>query len=123
MTKYKHPWYYSWRAMKGRCDRGGPGYDGVTYCPEWASSDQFYVDMGDRPPGTSLDRINSEMGYFPENCRWATRQEQTDNRPDYNIMLEGLNLKQWCDKLEMKYHTVYSRMRRGQTMEQALGKK
>jgi hypothetical protein len=79
--------YRSWLSMKTRCtnpnlkqwkDYGGRG---ITVCPEWLNSFQnFYNDMGKRPDGKTLDRINNNKGYEPSNCRWATSKEQTQNR-------------------------------------------
>lgn len=79
--------YKSWRAMIGRCEEPTNasyeryGARGVTVCDRWRQSFQdFHADMGDRPEGLSLDRIDNEKGYEPGNCRWATRSEQARNR-------------------------------------------
>lgn len=77
------PTYNSWDAMRKRClspnHKAYPSYGakGITVCERWATSfENFLADMGVRPQGTSLDRIDSSGNYTPENCRWATALEQ-----------------------------------------------
>lgn len=84
------PEYRSWQMMKNRClnpraqDYQYYGARGVTVCPQWVLSFRaFWEDMGDRPGEEyTLDRINNDEGYAPQNCRWATRKVQSRNR-DY----------------------------------------
>ena len=81
--KTKTPTWYSWAAMLSRC-RNPKGklamYKGISVCKKWEKFGAFYSDMGERPPGTSLDRMDGRKGYFPKNCRWATASEQAINR-------------------------------------------
>ncbi len=85
------PTYRTWRAMMGRCNNPNhkdyPKYGaaGISVSPHWYNFVNFLNDMGIRPTGKSIDRINGNLGYYKENCRWATAKEQ------------GRNLK--CNKL------------------------
>lgn len=78
--------YSSWRGMKDRCLNPNSvsyplyGGRGITICDEWITFDGFLADMGERPEGMSLDRIDPDGNYEPANCRWATPQQQVDNR-------------------------------------------
>jgi hypothetical protein len=76
----------SWQAMKNRClnPRGGDYKDyggrGISVCDRWLSFESFYEDMGPRPIGTSIERIDNSGNYEPGNCKWATPAEQHANK-------------------------------------------
>lgn len=78
--------YASWSSMHGRCFSKADvkyhlyGGRGITVCDRWMEFEYFLEDMGPRPQGKTLDRINGSLGYSPENCRWASMDEQQENR-------------------------------------------
>jgi hypothetical protein len=83
----QHPLYGSWRAMVERCtypahkDYANYGGRGITICDRWRQDFwAFVADMGERPAGHSLDRVDNDRGYSPDNCRWATASEQRINQ-------------------------------------------
>jgi hypothetical protein len=81
------PEYAIWAEMKKRClnqknkDYVRYGAKGITICKEWVDSfEQFYKDMGNKPEGFSIERIDNTKGYFPKNCKWANRSTQQRNK-------------------------------------------
>lgn len=116
--------YRSWEALCYRC-RGKKGAKyhryggrGITVCDRWQGADgfkNFYEDMGPRPsPDHSIDRIDNDKGYFKENCRWATRKEQANNRHRSQRTLtyngETKTLKEW-GRMVGKHGNILNRRR------------
>ncbi len=122
--------YRIWAGMKRRCKPGNTGNKahlyagkGITVCDEWQSFPRFLADMGEAPPGLTLDRRNGDLGYYKDNCRWATRTEQANNT-SCNVRLthEGRTqtVAQWAADLGLKSNTLIYRIRRGLPVEQVL---
>jgi hypothetical protein len=123
----RSPEYTSWQEMKRRCD---PNYKdkhlysdrGITLCEQWkASFNTFFADMGPKPfPEATVDRKNNDLGYSPENCRWATKMEQSHNSRKVRMLThngETLCLREWARRLGINHSTLSNRIAKGWTME------
>lgn len=115
--------YQIWQGMRGRCyNKHDPRYEryggrGITICDEWQEFSRFYdwsVNNGYQK-NLTIDRINNEEGYRPDNCRWATNETQANNR-ESNIKITIGNatrtLTQWCEIFQVDYRTTLSRYNR-----------
>ena len=110
--------YSTWRQMISRCtvktnhafkDYGGRG---ISVCKEWMSFHAFYADMGDKPHGTSIDRIDNNKGYSPDNCRWADKFQQARNtRANVFITHEGVTkcVSEWAAIIGCSSSTIRRR--------------
>ena len=102
---YGTPTYKSWAEMKSRCDhpeRSRGHYVNISYCKEWETFQNFFKDMGERPAGTSLDRIDPTGNYEPRNCRWADDFTQENNRTN-NVFYEIDGVKMTLPQIARKY--------------------
>jgi hypothetical protein len=87
--------WQSWKAMHNRCqDVNHPGWHryggrGIKVCMHWNDFENFFADMGHRPPGKTLDRINNDGNYEPSNCRWATRLQQMEHKRNKKFCSRG----------------------------------
>ena len=125
------PTYLSWQHMKQRCfnpknqSYANYGGRGITVCDRWLKFENFYADMGVRPDGMSLERKENNGDYEPNNCRWATQQEQTCNtrrtrRVEWNGRIQTMTA--WAVELGLRPNCVIKRLGYlGWTMERALG--
>ena len=125
----KRPTYQTWRDMHRRCNNPNHvGYSryggrGIKVCKRWSLYANFLADMGERPEGKSIDRIDNDRGYSPSNCRWATRDEQLNNRNRTTLVtIKGTtkSLVQWADEVGIRRRALRSRYDRGQTSEALL---
>jgi hypothetical protein len=112
--------YWVWADMLGRCrnpnHRAFKNYGGrgISVCEQWSAFDVFSRDMGPRPLGGLLDRIDNNGPYQPGNCRWATRQEQNSNRRNCIYIDMGgvrVTLKEYCRSKELPYRAIMKRIR------------
>lgn len=114
------PSYYSWLAMWDRCRRSHhpthKHYAGVEVCQRWSSFSNFLEDMGPRPDGKTLDRINNDLGYSPSNCKWSTPKEQARNKSNTRWITHNGQTKclaAWSQELGISCTTIRDRLARG----------
>ncbi len=120
--------YQIWAVMKYRClNPNFKGYAryggrGITVCERWMVFDNFYEDMGECPKGMSIDRINNDGNYCPENCRWATPKQQARNTSrNKPITYKGktLCISEWAAELGISRKTLLHRLNYGWSVEKA----
>ncbi len=127
--KGQSPTYNSWCGMKHRCtdlEYQNYGGRGITVCDRWLKFENFFEDMGERPEGMTLDRIDNDGDYKPGNCRWATRKEQHRNRSDNHLLTfkgETHCMSEWAEVLRVPRDRIRGRIRNGWTVERTLTEK
>jgi hypothetical protein len=125
------PEWNAWQGMKGRCycpnttQFSRYGGRGITVCDRWRDDfGAFLADMGPKPtPAHELDRIDSDGNYEPNNCRWATRTQQSRNTARnrfIEFLGERLCVAEWAERLGVPYERLLGRLERGWPIEQAL---
>lgn len=125
--------FSSWRLMRRRCyESGNIGYKdyggkGIRVCSRWLESfENFYADMGNRPTGMTLGRKNGSLDYTPDNCRWETRKQQSNNRPSANRKItafgETKNMSEWLadTRCEVSQTSLRKRLAYGVSPEKAI---
>jgi hypothetical protein len=124
------PTYSSWAAMLSRCQNPSHrsyaryGGRGISVCARWLVFENFLADMGDRPPGMTLERIDGHRPYEPSNCVWATISQQNMNKdcnPHFEFNGKRLTLGAWASELGLDRTTLQKRIYKlGWPLEKAL---
>lgn len=118
-----------WDNMKRRCLKANhpkyPSYGGrgITVCERWMSFENFLEDMGQPPTGMTLERKNNNGNYDKDNCCWATRKIQQNNRRTNSYISfhgETRTVSQWAERIGIKNNTLLYRLRRGWNVSRAL---
>ncbi|MCR9201336.1 MAG: hypothetical protein NXI04_22055 [Planctomycetaceae bacterium] len=133
MRATDHPLYVRWKSIRQRCQDPShsefPRYGGrgIRLCRRWQDFWQFVADIeadiGPRPDGRTLDRIQNRRGYCRGNLRWATAREQSNNRRTNRFLrLDGIRqtVAQWARQMGMNATTLHSRLAAGWTTRDAI---
>lgn len=113
--------YGIWTNMKTRCENPRSKYydryggRGITVCEEWQNPERFFewAKQSGYGDDMTIERVDNDLGYSPENCRWATMKEQENNRSNSRLFtMDGKTqtLALWCDEYGQSYKTVYKRI-------------
>jgi hypothetical protein len=121
--------YRCWSAIRRRCGyKKGEHYAryggrGIRVCERWMKFENFFADMGEPPPGMTIERKNNDGPYSKGNCRWATAKEQARNRSNNRMVtFRGVAkcLSEWAAEMGLRVDTVWGRLARGWSVEKAL---
>lgn len=120
--------YRSWRNMIQRCENQTVpefqryGSKGIAVCAQWHSFESFLADMGECPPGLTIERVENDDGYHPGNCCWAPYKVQNRNQSSNLVLtVHGFTgcLAELCERFNVPYRRMYMRLRRGWSAEDA----
>lgn len=124
--------YKIWECIKKRCNNPNVltykhyGGRGIAVCDKWLHFEGFWEDMKeDYADNLSIDRIDNNKGYFKDNCKWSTRDEQSNNkRSSRKYTHDGITLTitQWSKQLDIKTSTLFARLNKGLSFENAIKK-
>lgn len=126
MTYSRHPLYHVWQNMKNRCSNpsvhnwSNYGGKGIKVCPEWLASSRAFYDWGianGYKPGLTIDRIDSDKDYSPNNCRFSTKTVQARNRSNFKNSVSKYigvcpsywkgQISSWISQLSVNYDKIY----------------
>jgi hypothetical protein len=117
------PEWKAWSEMRNRCDNPKNsryycyGKRGISVCERWRKFKNFFADMGRKPSSShSIERIDTNGNYEPDNCKWAAAKEQANNVTNNRLITyagKTRTVAQWAEELEINYGTLISRLNRG----------
>jgi hypothetical protein len=121
--------YIAWKGLRSRCNNPNNEHAdcyigrGITYCDRWEKFENFLVDMGEpKDKSMSLDRIDNSKGYSKDNCRWASKKVQANNKRNnvlYTFQGKTQGLVTWAKELGISRLALHNRMKRGMSIDEA----
>lgn len=126
------PWYGCWKSMMERCYLPKTfgyyryGKRGITVCERWKTPVNFGKDMGVCPPSMTLDRIDNDGNYEPNNCRWTTMKQQSRNRVSNRFIEIGrdkITIAELAERFGIPYEVVYGRINGGWELHRVLSER
>jgi hypothetical protein len=127
---HKHPMYRTWAGMLSRCRNPKDawyrryGGRGIKVCERWHDFANFFADVGERPKGHTLDRIDNDGDYTPKNIRWATHGQQAETKTQTSKYLTAFGktrtVVEWAAETGLRVDTIHQRLHRGWSVTKAL---